>query len=86
MKRRKRMPKPNTFDATDGAALLTKLVMLAQMQGSARSPFIVADRVGQDELYAIQNELMQIIGDLAHQLDMDEHVVKTLPYCFKVAP
>lgn len=78
-------PKPKGFDATDGAALLAKLVCLAKMQGSARSPFIVADLVGQDELYALQDELMQIIGDLAHQLGMSEYIVKALPYCFKVA-
>lgn len=64
--------------------ILDRLIEIGKT--GARNPFIVADRVDQEDLYDIQEKLTSLIADLADKVGNSgvNKVMKAFPYLFKV--
>jgi len=62
-----------------GKQIGVELIKIAKMSANGTEPFISCDMVGQDELFEIQEKLMDLIDKIVHK-----EAVKALPYMYRV--
>lgn len=62
-----------------------ELIRIAKMPGSYRDPFICSDRMDQENLYAVQEAISNLMLEMSKSLpkDSEEMLLKELPYLFK---
>lgn len=58
--------------------IVKELIKIAKIKGNPQEPFICCDIVGQDELFTIQEKLMNLIDKLDHIT-----AIKELPYMYQ---
>jgi hypothetical protein len=65
--------------------VFNRLCALAAMPAGVRSPLLASDRVDQNNLYAIQNTLSNLLIDVATAVGpkAQAHLAKRFPYAFE---